>query len=84
MNVVFVLQGIAFVTNGITFEQAAEAFFDLLKVVDASRNSEIRDAVIGMDTRWNLLFVVHIEVEDEIHLISTRRVTRQERAEFEA
>ena len=98
MDTVFVLQGIVFIrdenkarTNprhhdGITFEQAAEAFFDpFLKVVDASRNDEVRDAVIGMDTRWNLLFVVHIEVEDEaIRLISARRATRQERTAYEA
>ncbi len=60
-----------------TFEQAAEAFFDLfLKVVDASRNAEARDAIIGLDTRWNLLFVVHIELEeDAIRLISARRAT---------
>ena len=98
MDTVFVLQGIEFIwdedkarTNprhhdGITFEQAAEAFFDpFLKVVDASRNDEARDAVIGMDTRWNLLFVVHIQVEDEaIRLLSARRATRQERTDYEA
>ena len=98
MDVAFVLRGIAFVWDedkaranpgnhdGITFEQAAEAFFDpFLKVVDASRNDEVRHAVIGMDTRWNLLFIVHIEVEDEaIRLISARRATRRERAEYEA
>ena len=98
MDTVFVLEGIEFVWDenkartdprhhdGITFEQAAEAFFDpFLKVVDASRNDEARDAVIGMDTRWNLLFVVHIQVEDEaIRLISARRATRQERTDYEA
>ena len=98
MDVAFVLKGIAFVWDddkaranprhhdGITFEQAAEAFFDpFLKVVDASRNEEVRHAVIGMDARWNLLFVVHIEVEDEaIRLISARRATRREWTEYEA
>ena len=98
MDVRFVLQGVKFVwdedkarTNprhhdGITFEQAAEAFFDpFLKVVDASRNDEPRDAIIGMDARWNLLFVVHIEVEEgAIRLISARRATRRERIEYEA
>ena len=74
MDTRFVLQGITFIWDenkarenprhhdGVTFEQAAEAFFDpFLKVVDASRNEEARDAIIGMDTRWNLLFVVHNE-----------------------
>lgn len=93
----FVLNGITFVWNdkkarinaskhrGITFPQAAEAFFDpFLIVVDASRNDEARDAVIGMDTRWNLLYVVHIEREDDmIRIISARRATRQEREDYE-
>ena len=78
MDVVFVSQGVVFTWNvdkartnplrhdGVTFEQAVEAFFDpFLKVVDASRNDEARDAIIGMDKHWSLLFVVHVEVEDE-------------------
>ena len=71
--------------HGILFEQATEAFFDpFLKLIDASRHEEARDAIIGMDTRWNLLFVVHIELEDEaIRIISARRATRRERAYYE-
>ena len=71
--------------HGILFEQATEAFFDpFLKLVDASRHEEVREAIIGMDTRWNLLFVVHIELEDEaIRIISARRATRRERAYYE-
>jgi len=38
----------------------------LLVVVDASRNSEARDAIIGLDRRWNLLYVVFIEREDNM------------------
>jgi hypothetical protein len=97
MNVYFVLNGITFVwddkkarlnsTNhdGITFQQAAEVFFDpFLVVVDASRDDEARDAVIGLDARWNLLYVVHIEREGNvIRLISARKATRRERAEYE-
>jgi uncharacterized DUF497 family protein len=72
--------------DGITFEQAAAAFFDpFLKVMEASRNEEARDAIIGMDTRWNLLFVVRIELEeDAIRLISARKATRKERDDYEA
>jgi uncharacterized protein len=97
MNVYFVLNGITFVWDdtkarinpanhdGITFQQAAEAFFDpFLVVVEASRNEEARDAVIGLDARWNLLYVVHIEREENvIRIISARKATRQERAEYE-
>jgi uncharacterized protein len=97
MDVYFVLNGITFVWNdekaqnnsskhdGITFQQAAEAFFDpFLVVVDASRNDEARDAIIGMDRRWNLLYVVHIEREESvIRIISARKATRQERLNYE-
>jgi uncharacterized protein len=97
MNVYFVLNGITFVWNdgkarinptnhdGITFQQAAEIFFDpFLVVVDASRNEEARDAVIGLDARWNLLCMVHIEREENvIRIISARKATFQERAEYE-
>jgi uncharacterized DUF497 family protein len=52
--------------------------------VDASRNDEAREAVIGYDMmRW-LLFVVHIEVEGEaIRIISARRATNEERRIYE-
>ena len=97
MDVYFVLNSITFVWNdekarnnpnkhgGIEFQQAAEAFFDpFLKVVDASRNNEVRDAIIGLDTRWNLLFVVHIEFENNvIRIISARKATPQEREYYE-
>ena len=97
MNVYFVLNGITFSWDeekarinpinhdGITFQQAAEAFFDpFLILVNASRNDEARDAVIGLDARWNLLYVVHIEQDVEsIRIISARKATRQERAEYE-
>jgi uncharacterized protein len=71
--------------DGVTFPQAAEAFFDpFLLVVDASRNDEARDAVIGLDRRWNLLYVVYIEREnDTIRIISARKATRKEREYYE-
>jgi len=62
MDVHFEKNGVSFVWNdrkaaanptkheGITFEQATAAFFDpFLKLVDAGRNNESRDAVIGYD-----------------------------------
>ena len=98
MDVYFELNGVTFVWNdekarinpanhgGVTFPQAAEAFFDpFLVVVDASRNDEARDAVIGLDRRWNLLYVVYIEREQEmIRIISARKATRMERDIYES
>lgn len=71
--------------DGITFEYATQAFFDpFLKLVDASRNDEVRDAVIGYDQLGRLLFVVHIEVEGEfIRLISARKATTSERNDYD-
>ncbi len=98
MDVYFALNGITFVWNdekarinpinhdGVTFQQATEAFFDpLLVVVDASRKDEVRDAVIGLDRRWNLLYAVYIECEnDVIRIISARKATRKEREHYES
>jgi len=54
-------------------------------VVDASRNDEARDAVIGLDRHWNLLYVVFIERENDIiRIISARRATRKEREYYES
>lgn len=97
MDIHFEHNGVSFVWNarkaalnknkhdGITFEQATQAFFDpFLKLVDAGRNDEARDAVIGYDQLGRLLFVVHIEVEGEfIRLISARKATTSERNDYD-
>jgi uncharacterized DUF497 family protein len=64
----------------VRFEEAATCFSDpLLVLVDASRNDEARDAVIGFDAAGRLLYVVHIEFDGEyIRLISARRATAEE------
>ena len=93
----FILNGITFIWNeekarqnkikhiGVTFERAIEAFFDpFLVVVDASRNYEARDAIIAMDKQNYLLFVVHLQQEDDmIRIISARKATRKERNYYE-
>lgn len=69
--------------HGIRFEDAATVFMDPLFVfTDASRNDEARDAVIGFDQSGRLLFVVHIELEEDecIRLISARAAEPDEEA----
>lgn len=92
MDIYFVLNGITFVWNeekarqnplkhkNVTFEQAAEAFFDpFFIVIDASRHHEAREAVIGMDRNWRLLYVVYIDRDNDlIRIISARKATREE------
>lgn len=72
--------------DGIRFDQAATVFFDpFFCLVDASRNDEARDAVIGYDSFGRLLFVVHIEYDgDCIRLISARKAVSEERKDYDA
>ena len=68
-----------------TFQQAPEAFFyPFLVVVDGSHNDEERDAVICLDKRWNLLYVVYVERENDlVRIISARKATRKENEYYE-
>ena len=96
MDETYTLQGITFVwdsekatkndyTHKISFETACEAFFDpFLRVMDASRNDESRDGLVGMNKTGHLLFVVHIVQEEErIRIISARKATIEERKFYE-
>ena len=97
MDIYFTLDGTDFVWddikaasnlvehNGISFEQAATVFFDpLFRLVDAERNDEARDAIIGFDRSCRLLFVVHIQQDDAgIRIISARKATHSERYDHE-
>jgi uncharacterized DUF497 family protein len=97
MDTRFSLDGIDFVWDdakavsnvlkhgGITFEQAATVFFDpLFRLVDAERNDEARDAIIGFDRASRLLFVVHMQQDNAaIRIISARKATNSERYDHE-
>lgn len=71
--------------HGVTFETAAEVFFDpFLRVTEAAAPGEARDAVIGYTESRLLLFVVHLILdEDTIRIISARRATARERRLYE-
>jgi Uncharacterized protein conserved in bacteria len=71
--------------DGISFEQAATVFlYPFFRLVDAGRNDEARDAIIGFDAASRLLFVVHIQTSDDcIRIISARRATQEERRKHE-
>ena len=70
--------------HGVRFEEAATVFFDpVFVLIDASRNSETRDAAIGFDTNGHLLYVVHIEIEESfIRIISARRAEPDEELNY--
>jgi uncharacterized protein len=73
------------VKHGVEFEDACEAFFDEASLyVDATRGDEQRVAVIGMDEKARLLYVVHIERErQQVRVISAREATKRERRIYE-
>ena len=97
MDIYYTLNGMAFIWNakkasanlgkhdGITFEQAASVFFDpFFRLSEAGRNDEAREAIIGGDASGRLLFVVHVEIDNElIRIISARRATHEERRGYE-
>lgn len=70
--------------HGLRFEEAASVFHDpFFKIVDASRNDEVRDAAIGFDSSARLLFVVHAAVDGQsIRIISARRATSLEERQY--
>ena len=71
--------------DGIDFSRAATVFFDpFLRVIDATRNNEARDAAIGLDNQAAVLVVVHTLVAGEaIRIISARKATRTERETYD-
>lgn len=71
--------------HGVTFQQATEVFFDpLVMYEDADVDSEVRDAAVGMDFAFNLLFVVHVIRERGMYrIVSARQATGRERTNYE-
>ncbi len=96
MDVLYRYEGLDFVWNaqkaasnfakhGIRFEQACQVFVDpLIRLQDAGVEDEARDAVIGATAQGRLLFVVHIELEDEaVRIISARPAEPWEKRDYE-
>ncbi|MBW4650547.1 MAG: BrnT family toxin [Kastovskya adunca ATA6-11-RM4] len=95
MNVVYHLQGAEFEwdenkaqsnfdKHGVTFEEAAEVFFDpFYQTGDASANNEQRDFIIGYSVSERLLLAVYVERRERIRIVSARVTTRTERKLYE-
>jgi uncharacterized protein len=68
--------------HGVAFEEAATVFDDpLLRLKDATRNEEARDAAIGFSSAARLLTVVHLELDGEfVRIISAWRASATEEA----
>lgn len=95
MDVLYRLQGVEFewddekaesnvFKHGVTFEEAAEAFFDpFYQTGDASIGTEPRDFILGYAVSQRLLLVVCTERADRTRIISARPATRSERKLYE-
>lgn len=95
MDVVYVFQGLEFEwdankaasnleKHGVTFQDAAEVFFDpFYQVGDASIDDEQRDFIMGYSISQRLLIVVHTERGDRTRMVSARLATRAERKLYE-
>lgn len=95
MNVVYSLQGVEFEwdshkaqinveKHGVTFEEAAEAFFDpFYQRGDATTSNEQRDFILGYSLAYRVLFVVYVERNQRTRIISARPATRKEKKQYE-
>lgn len=66
--------------HGVRYEEAVTVFDDpLFVLVDASRQGESRQGVVGFSAVGRLLLVIHLDFDgDAIRLISARRATNAE------
>jgi len=72
------------VKHGVTFEEAAEVFFDpFCQFGDASIEAEIRDFALGYSAGQRSLLVIHLQRAGCIRLISARLATRAEKKLYE-
>ncbi|HMS39273.1 MAG TPA: BrnT family toxin [Pyrinomonadaceae bacterium] len=63
----------------VTFEEAAEVFFDeLCEFGDASVEEEARECVIGFTFKFDLLYTVFVERGERFRIISARPATLEE------
>ncbi|HET7464389.1 MAG TPA: BrnT family toxin [Longimicrobium sp.] len=71
--------------HGVTFEEAAEVFFDLFvcEAEDASVGDEDRNGLIGYTRRGRILVVVHVDRRMATRIISARPATRAEKKYYE-
>lgn len=63
----------------VTFEEAAEVFFDeLCQFGDASVAEEDRECIIGFTFKFDLLYTVFVERGERLRIISARPATFEE------
>lgn len=69
--------------HGVKFEEAAEVFFDPFNIYDdAWVEEEQRESVLGFSSSAKMLFVVFVERDVKIRIISARPATASERDSY--
>ena len=73
------------VKHGVSFNRALDVFFDPLhELLDASVPDERRAAIVGLDRRSKILYVMYVETDEEAtRVISARLAGPTERREYE-
>ena len=69
--------------HGVSFDEAASVFDDRLSIVVPDVVHEDRAAVIGFSGRQRVLYVVHVEWDENVRIISARKATSHERRDYE-
>lgn len=73
------------IKHGVGFEEARQVFFDpFFRVENATPGvGEERQAVIGMTESWRCLYVVFVERDEVLRIVSARSATTRERRFYE-
>ena len=67
-----------------SFEEAAAVFEDPLAVVHPDDVHPERSLIVGMSKQSRVLLCVYVESEeDDVRMISARRLTKKERTDYE-
>lgn len=72
--------------HGVDFEEAKSVFDDNFAIIIDDRfhsNQEQREIIVGESSGSRLLYVVFVEKEDSIRIISARKLTTIERKRYE-
>jgi uncharacterized protein len=72
--------------HGVDFEETMSVFDDIFAVIIEDRfhsNSEQREIIVGRSSNGRFLYVVFVESENSIRIISARKLTPAERRRYE-
>ncbi|MEM6428893.1 MAG: BrnT family toxin [Deinococcota bacterium] len=73
--------------HGVSFDDATTVFRNPLAIIFDDKDhsdEEAREIILGHSFKGTLLVISFAEREDKIRIISTRKVTKNERKEYES